>query len=163
MKKRPDSLVIRDRPWGSRMFGLIFAVAGVVGAFLGNPKSPDLAVGAPLFVIGLAFLLLSSDLTLRIDRTTGRLRLTYESVLTWEIKTLKLDEIAAVDIESTTSDKGRLYRVVIVDDKGRATPLRSAYTNGYEDHAALADQLRKLTGVGGSDGKAIRLDGTNGR
>ena len=83
-------------------------------------------------------------MTIRVDRESGLLSLTYRSLLRRSSKEIPLHEIESVDIEDD--------RVVITERNGRVTPLRSYQERQASiKHHRLAKRLRELIGVGGSD------------
>ena len=111
------------------------------------------AVGLTIFGgAGLLALALPSALTIRVDRESGLLSLTYRSLLRRSSKEIPLHEIESVDIEDD--------RVVITERNGRVTPLRS-----YQERQASiklhrqAKRLRELIGVGGSEPSLRMLTG----
>jgi hypothetical protein len=158
MENQSSDPVIRDIPWSLWMFGLVFAG---IGGFIALASLKDSQ--SPLFPllfsgVGVLMLVLPSVLTIRADRSTGFLTLTYRSLLTKNVKEIPLNEIVSIDIESSSSSRGgTTYRVAITENNGQVTPLRSYYSSGYGGKKRTADRLRELIGVLGANNGPLGL------
>ena len=142
--------VIRDLPWGPWIFGLFVGSFGalMVRSTLGTGDITVLFIGAILCAVGLLMVALFSVLTIRVDRESGLLTLTYRSLLTKRVKEIPLHKIDSIDVEG--------YGVVITESDGRVTPLRSL-KRAPVWRRRVASRLRELASVGGSDGGTLRM------
>jgi hypothetical protein len=137
-------------PWGPWIFALIVGSFGVLMAqsTLATGNLTGLFLGAILCGTGLLMVALFSVLTIRIDRESGLLTLTYRSLLTNQVKKIPLHKIDSIDVEG--------YGVVITQSDGQVTPLRSL-KRAPVWRRRVAHRLRELAGVGGSDGAILPI------
>jgi hypothetical protein len=137
-------------PWGPWIAGLIIGCFGalIVQSTLGTDNFKGLIIGAVLCGVGLLMVGLFSVLTIRVDRESGLLTLTYRSLLTKRAQEIPLHKIDSIDIEG--------YGVVITQSDGAVTPLRSLKRAPVWTRR-VANRLREQVGVGGSDGGALRM------
>jgi hypothetical protein len=150
MEAPPPTPVIRDLPWGPWIAGLFVGSFGalMVQSALGTDAIMGLFIGATLCGAGLLMVALFPVLTVRVDRESGLLTLTYRSLLTKRVKEIPLQRIDSIDVER--------YGVVITESDGHVTPLRFLKKAPVWTRR-VANRLRELAGVGGSDGETLRM------
>lgn len=106
-------------------------------------------IAGVLVGVGLLVFVLSSILTIHVDRIRGTLCLTYRSLLTSKVKEIQLDQIASIDAQKSRRGSMRRTRLVITGRDGTVTPLRSVSRTWDRE---LQKRLWELTGVHGVTG-----------
>jgi hypothetical protein len=147
MEEPSPTPVLRDWPWGPWVVGSIFGSFGalMVLSSLGTGDTSPLLIGTIVSGIGTLIVALPSVLTIRVDRKSGFLNLTYRSLLTKKVKEIPLRQVESVDVDH--------YGVAITERDGQVMPLRPhARRRDWAHSHRVATRLRELIGVGGSHG-----------
>ncbi len=148
MDQSDSKLVLHDVPIFLWIFGLIFTVIGALILYE-NGRAP--VMGLILGVIGLAFLLFTSVLTITADRITRTLKLEYRSALRHNLKQMSFEEIAGIKVERSISHgkggSGYTYKVVAKLKDNRLVPFRSFSSSGSGGKERQASRLRSFIGV----------------
>ena len=146
-------LVLRDVPVLNYVLGLLFASVGACVLIVGGPL-----IMAVFLLVGLAFLLFSSVLTVTADRVTRTLKMDYRSVMRHSSQELYFDEIAGIGVKVSQGSKGRLtYSVVLKRKSGELVPLRSTSSSGANSKERMASRLRDFMGVPFFDSSPLGL------
>ena len=145
-------VVIRDVPVFLWIFGVGFFGFGIFMVIAG---SAPLWAGALFFLFGAGIVLFVPIVTVRHDRSGGVLRVEKIAVVRRKIHEIAVHRIERVDVDHKIStDDGRTshtYRVVIVEEDGVETPLRTSYSSGRNKKLQQAEAIRQAIGVGGDD------------
>ncbi len=147
MRKSAQQLVIRDYPITLWVFGLIVSGFSLfIYSQEGHPLA--LAIGISAFPLSLFVV---SVLTIKADRTTGLLTLTYRFPLWQSVKEIPLNDIVDIFIDHTVNsdDEGTTYtyRVSILLKDNQIIPLRSYYSSNADRHQEIAFRLRQFIGI----------------
>lgn len=145
MPQNDYELVIREVPIFEWLFGIAFAGVGTLVIVSGGPR----VFGGIFAAVGAGFLLLSSILTIRVNRRTQTLKLDYRSVLRHTSKQVSFDEVAGVNVERRASSRNRgfTYRLTLLKKDGQVIPFRSSSSSGWGAKERRAVQLREFIGI----------------
>ncbi len=144
MQPDPNRLVIRELPWmfwffslGGIVFGLLilFEPQGGIAGFIG-------------LLLGLVGLIFSNVTTLTLDKSTRRMELRYRSPLRVQVKEIPLEDILAIDMESSRSSRGgSTFRIVFFLRSGERVPLHSYFSSGWNEKHKKIERLRAFIGL----------------
>jgi len=149
-----SKLVIKDRPLGIFLFGLIFFIVGLVLIFIPKGNTGSYIFAAIFGGIGLFILLIGAQtLTITLDKTSNQMTLHYWAPLWQSKKELALSDIASMQVESSLSRDSKshrttyVYRVVVVKKDASVLPLRDSYSSGEGPKRDLADKIGDFLGL----------------
>ena len=160
MDSQNSTLTLRDYPTGLWIIGIILITGGI---YLYLLAPAQLFFSILLALAGLAFLLTATTLSVTADRIGQVLTLRYRALLWGSKKEIPLGEIAAIQVEMSTSrssnsdSSGPSYRVVVVRKDGQVLPFHSYYSSGAGSKRKKAKQLRDFLGVAGEDQTPVGL------
>ncbi len=129
--------------------------ANRINAFLQSTGSSNLSVvqderllayilGAIFAGIGSLMVLLSSRVTLDLDRSTGLAVLSKTSLVTRSREEYLLEDLAGAEVQESSSSNSSTYRVALVQHSGARMPLTGYYSSGYKAKQNLADEINKF-------------------
>lgn len=129
--------------------------ANRVNAFLQSAGSSTVSVvqddrllayilGAIFAGVGSLLALLSSQVTLDLDRSTGLAVLSKASMITRSREEYLLEDLAGAEVQESSSSDGSTYRVALVQHSGARMPLTGYYSSGYKAKQNLADEINKF-------------------
>ena len=142
-----DRLAIREYPIWIWLSGLVTCLTG---AYVSR-GSNGLVPGVITILIGLLLVLVIAHIVfIDADRNDGCLRIRYVSALHRQQKELPVNDIAAVEVESSSSKEGgNAYRVVFRLHSGEIVPLYSFFSAGYRSKEKRARRLSEFLEVSG--------------
>jgi len=156
MKKK---LVIRDYPVRLWVFCVVIMGLGVYSYFQSNGQWLLLSISA---ASGLFILLFASVMTLKVDKTTGRLTISNHSVLSHSRKEIPIDSVALVQVEQGIAQRddgssALIYQMVIVLKNNAKVPLRPTFSGSYMNKQRNTQRLREFLGIDDEDQVPIGL------
>ena len=148
MDSQNNILTIKEYPLFAWLFGLILLSAC---AFTSVNANGNWIVAIVTGLLGILFFALASILIVTADRITGTLTIRRISLLRRAVREIPIASVAAVQLESDTSDGSTVYRIVVITRDHETIPFRSAYTSGRTAKESKVKKLREFLGVGGVD------------
>jgi len=145
-------LIIKDRPIGLWIVGLIFTA---VGSFMLLSGDAPIIFSLIFFIIGVLMLALTSVLTITADKMQRTLTLSYRSLFRNSEKVIPFSELASFDVETKVSHDSdgtsTTFNLVARTKDGNVVPFRSYSSSGRGGKEKTAQRLRDFIGVGGVD------------
>lgn len=160
MNHNYQKLVLRDFPIALWLFGL--ASGGyAIYAYITMPKQ-IIAIAVSAAISALIFLL-TTVMTLTVDRARGTLTIRHTGLLIRKTKEIPITNIAAIEIErsssldNTTHRSLPTYRIVVITKGNEKIPLHAYYSSNLRGYLAQANRLRQFLGVGGADASPAKI------
>lgn len=101
-------------------------------------------LGAIFGAIGLLMILLTSRITVDLDRSKGLATMQRASLITRSSEEILLSDLSGAEVEESRSDNSSTYRVALVQRNGQRTPLTVYYSSGRKGKEDLADEINRF-------------------
>lgn len=147
MQGQNENLVFKDTPYSIWLIGIFF---GGLGAYFLIFRNTPIYLPIIFIGIGLLLLLLSSILTVTVDRSSGTLVIKKAGIIVHSQREIEISMIEDIYIaQKTSTDEdgtSTTYQIRIVLNTGEEVPLRKYSSGGYRKKAEQVQQLQQAIG-----------------